>query len=145
MAINYYNSAFTGEEIDAAIGGAVRGDIEQTKDAAWKTQALNNISSTGLFWGGSLNSSDELTLSFSGAVRFVLLISGSSATRQGAAIVYGTATGTAVVSPIGTLGSALTITPGRGSITISSSSSSSATSVIALCLTGATLGRLSVS
>lgn len=145
MAINYYNSAYTGEEIDAAIGGAARGDINQTKDAEWKAQALNNISGTGLFWGGSLNSSDELTLSFSGAVRFVLLISGSSAARQGAAIVYGTATGTAVVSPIGTLGSALTITPGRGSITISSSSSSSATSVIALCLTGATLGRLIVS
>jgi len=43
MPDEYYNSAFAGEEIDAILGGAVRGDVAQAKDAAWKTQARQNI------------------------------------------------------------------------------------------------------
>ena len=47
MPDEYYNSAFTGEEIDAILGGAVRGDVAQNKDDAWKTQARQNIGAAG--------------------------------------------------------------------------------------------------
>lgn len=43
MADEYYNSVFTGEEIDAILGGAVRGDVAQTKAETWKAQARQNL------------------------------------------------------------------------------------------------------
>lgn len=43
MPDEYYNSAFTGEEIDAILGGAVRGDVAQTNDDTWKATARENI------------------------------------------------------------------------------------------------------
>lgn len=43
MPDEYYNSAFTGEEIDAILGGAVRGDVAQTKASTWQAQARQNI------------------------------------------------------------------------------------------------------
>lgn len=48
MADEYYNSAFTGEEIDAILGGAVRGDVAQTEDDTWKATARENIGALGL-------------------------------------------------------------------------------------------------
>ena len=38
-----YQSGFTGAQIDAAIGGAVRFDVEQSKTEAQKEQAQSNI------------------------------------------------------------------------------------------------------
>lgn len=43
MPDEYYNSAFTGEEIDAILGGAVRGDVAQTKADTWKATARANV------------------------------------------------------------------------------------------------------
>ena len=43
MPDEYYNSAFAGEEIDAILGGAVRGDVAQTEDDTWKATARTNI------------------------------------------------------------------------------------------------------
>ena len=38
-----YQSGFTGAQIDAAVGGAVRFDVEQSKTEAQKEQAQSNI------------------------------------------------------------------------------------------------------
>lgn len=43
MSENYYNSSLTGENIEATLLGAVRGDVTQNKTAAWKTKARQNI------------------------------------------------------------------------------------------------------
>ena len=150
------------------VSEAVRGDIVQNKSAEWKTQArrnidaqstsaiidvahggtgatnvvdaLNALASTGLLYFGSVSS--ELVLNFSGAVRFLIIISSTASTRQGAAIVYCGYNASPVVTPIGTLGTAITLTGGTSSLTVSMSSAASATSVILLCLTAVSYGRI---
>lgn len=150
------------------VAEAVRGDVIQNKSELWKTQArqnidaqstsaiidvehggtgatnvvdaLNALASTGLLYFGSVSS--ELVLNFSGAVRFLIIISSSSAVRQGAAIVYGTVNNAPIITPIGTLGSAITLTGDTGSLTVTMSSATSATSVILLCLTAVSYGRI---
>lgn len=150
------------------VSEAVRGDVIQNKSELWKTQArqnidaqsigavidiehggtratnvvdaLNNLGSTGLLYFGSW--SNELVLNFSGLVRFILIISSNSNTRQGAAIVYGNSNGTPVITPIGTLGSAVTLTGGTGALTVTMSSSTSATSAAILCLTASSYSRI---
>lgn len=47
MSENYYNSSLTGENIEATLLGAVRGDATQNKTAAWKTKARQNIGAAG--------------------------------------------------------------------------------------------------
>lgn len=47
MPDEYYNSVFTGEEIDARLAGAVRGDVAQTNDNTWKATARANIGAAG--------------------------------------------------------------------------------------------------
>lgn len=47
MAENYWNSSLTGENIEATLLGAVRGDATQNKTAAWKTKARQNIGAAG--------------------------------------------------------------------------------------------------
>lgn len=163
--------AAMGIEVDTLgdnVAEAVRGDVIQNKSELWKTQArqnidaqstsavvdlqhggtgatnvvdaLNALASTGLLYFGNLSS--ELVLNFSGAVRFLIIISSSSSVRQGAAIVYGTVNSAPIITPIGTLGSAITLTGDTGSLTVTMSSASSATSAILLCLTSVSYSRI---
>ena len=150
------------------VSEAVRGDVIQNKSELWKTQARQNIdaqstsavidiehggtgattvvgalsamASTGLLYFGSVT--NELVLKFSGAVRFLLIVSSNSNSRQGAAIVYCTPNATPVITPIGTLGSAITLTGGTSKLTVTMSSATSVTSVILLCLTAFSYSRI---
>jgi len=108
--------------------------------------ALENLKGMAMLYAGYVSSSSPVTLTFSSTVRFVVFVSGTGVNRQGAALVYSLRNATAVVTPIGTLGSQITITPGTGSITISTTySSASAISVHVLCLTSASYNRITVS
>ena len=150
------------------VSEAVRGDIVQNKDAGWKAlarqnidaqsvdsiidvshggtgsttvvAALNALSSTGLLYYGSVT--NELILNFSAAVRFLIAITSNSVSKQGAAIVYCGKNAEPVITPIGTLGSAITLTGGVNSLTVTMSSSATATGVSILCLTTATYSRI---
>lgn len=107
--------------------------------------SLENLKGMAMLYVGVLTSSAPVTLTFSSTVRFLLIVSGNNDSRQGAALVYSLRNASAVVTPIGTIGSQITITPGTGSITISSASTVSSTSVHVLCLTSATYGRITIS
>jgi len=108
--------------------------------------ALENLKGMAMLYAGYVSSSSPVTLTFSSTVRFVVFVSGTGVNRQGAALVYSLRNATAVVTPIGTLGSQITITPGTGSITISTTySSASAISVHVLCLTSVSYNRITVS
>ena len=48
MSENYYNSSLTGENIEATLLGAVRGDATQNKGDTWKAKARQNIGAVSL-------------------------------------------------------------------------------------------------
>lgn len=150
------------------VSEAVRGDIAQNKSAEWKTQARQNIdaqstsavidvehggtgatsvaaaltalNSTGVLYFGSVT--NELILNFSAAVRFLIFITSNTVAKQGAALVYCGRNAEPVITPLGTLGSAVTLTGGVNSLTVTMTSSATATGVSILCLTTATYERI---
>lgn len=150
------------------VSEAVRGDVIQDKSELWKTQARQNIdaqstgaiidvahggtgsttvvdaltalSSTGILYYGSVT--NELVLNFSAAVRFLIFISSNTVAKQGAALVYCGRNAEPVITPLGTLGSAVTLTGGVNSLTVTMSSAATATGVSILCLTTASFSRI---
>ncbi len=91
---------------------------------------------------GPLSSTTTATLTFSGQVRFLLVISGNSTARQGIAIVFGTQSISPSVNKIGTVGSNITLTAGTGNLTIATSGGT--VYAYAFCLDQNTYGRISV-
>jgi len=151
-----------------SVAESVRGDIAQNKSAEWKTRARQNIDaqsasavidvehggtgsatvadalsalgSTGLLYFGNVGG--ELVLNFSDTVRFLIVITSTAESRQGAAIVYCGRNSAPIISPIGTLGSAITLTGGTSSLTVTMSTSASATSASILCLSTPSYSRI---
>ena len=147
---------------------AVRGDIAQNKSSEWKTQARQNIGaqSTGdvvdVPHGGTgattvvdaltaLSSApllyfsmttDTLVLKFSAAVRFLIVFTSNTTAQDGAALVFCGRNSQAVITPLGTLGSSITLTGGVSSLTVKLSSANSTTSISILCLTTASYSRI---
>ena len=74
MSENYYNSSLTGENIEATLLGAVRGDATQNKGDTWKAKARQNIGAIslteaeeGLNLGTAAVADIDSTLAVSGA------------------------------------------------------------------------------
>ena len=116
--------------------------IEQGGTGATEAiEALNNLHGISVKTA-NVTSSSSAVLSFSGAVRFVVLTLGASTARHGVATVYCQgASSTTYVVPVGTLGSAITLTPGTGSLTISATAS---IACYIVCLNSYTYDRITI-
>lgn len=150
------------------VAEAVRGDVIQNKSELWKTQARQNIDaqSTGAIIDvahggtGATNvvdaltalgsapllyysmTTDTLVLQFSAAVRFLIVITSNSTAQHGAALVFCGRNSQPVITPLGTLGSAISLTGGASSLTVTLSNANSTTSASILCLTAASYSRI---
>lgn len=87
-------------------------------------------------------SSNDTVLSFSSAVRFVLVMMGSTSSQHGVATVYGqNSSANPIVVPVGTIGSRITLTPGSGKLTVSVTAS---VACYIICLNTYTYDRITI-
>lgn len=152
------------------VAEAVRGDVIQNKSELWKTQARQNIDAQSMGavvdvahgGTGATTVVDALTalgsapllyfsmttttlvLQFSAAVRFLIVITSNTAAQHGAALVFCGRNSQPVTTPLGTLGSSITLTGGVSSLTVTLANANSTTSVSILCLTAASYSRITV-
>ena len=98
--------------------------IEQGGTGATEAiEALSNLHGIPVK-GFTISSSSQAVLDFSGAVRFMLVMLGASTARHGVATVYSQgSSSTTYAVPVGTLGSAITLTPATGKLTVSATAS----------------------
>lgn len=158
------------QQLSTQIVEAVRGDVVQNKSAAWKEQARQNIDAVGtsdvidiehggtgatsvvgaltalgsaglLYYGMT---STTLTLRFSAAVRFLIIVTNNNTAQQCAAIVFCGRNATPGITPLGTLASTISLTGDVSSLTVTLSNANSTTGVTVLCLTQASYNRITL-
>lgn len=119
--------------------------IEQGGTGATEaTAALTNLHGVLLKTiSPGITSSNPATLSFSGSFRFVLILMGNNASTHGVVTVYGaSATQTPSAVPVGNLGSAISLTPRAGSLTVSTTTGTVGCYIV--CLNQDTYDRITV-